>query len=95
MLKNVQDFDLEYFWKFSAISWSMKGKQLAVGQNDGKITQYKPELKAVKMVPPPDIFPNTPHKVTALLWVANFQFIAAFKDLTDNSKKPGKELYLP
>lgn len=57
--------------------WSPKGKQLAVGTQDGKITQYKPDLKIAKVINSPPLegsqFP------IALQWISNYQFIAIYR----------------
>ncbi|XP_050531043.1 uncharacterized protein LOC126899857 [Daktulosphaira vitifoliae] len=65
------------------LSWSPKGKQIIVGSTNGSLTQYKPELKAVKQYSPPtDVSTNViPIKVK---WISNFQF-AVIYDLIDNS----------
>ncbi|XP_031345632.1 nuclear pore complex protein Nup214-like isoform X2 [Photinus pyralis] len=59
------------------ICWSPKGKQLAVGSCLGKITQYKPDLKAMKSVNPPPS--DGPLAVIAVEWISSFQFIALYK----------------
>lgn len=56
--------------------WSPKGKQIAVGSRDGKITQYKPDLKAVKSINGPLL--EAPAFVLALQWISNYQFIAVY-----------------
>lgn len=63
----------------TCMCWSPKGKQIAVGSRDGKITQYKPDLKVAKVVEAPPFegsqFP------TALQWISNYQFIAVYKTI--------------
>ncbi|KAK5646454.1 hypothetical protein RI129_004918 [Pyrocoelia pectoralis] len=61
----------------SCICWSPKGKQLAVGSSLGKITQYKPDLKAMKAVNQPPL--EGPQVVLAVQWISSFQFIALYK----------------
>ena len=42
------------------LSWSPKGKQLVVGDNEGRIHQLKPELNgpAVRQIEPPQNIPT-------------------------------------
>ncbi|KAH1004570.1 hypothetical protein HUJ05_005365 [Dendroctonus ponderosae] len=56
--------------------WSPKGKQIAVGSPDGKITQYKPDLKAVKVTNGPKI--ERLSSMLSLQWVSTYQFIAVY-----------------
>nr|XP_023012697.1 nuclear pore complex protein Nup214 [Leptinotarsa decemlineata] len=56
--------------------WSPKGKQIAVGSKNGKITQYKPDLKAVKVINEPPL--GSPHSLISLQWVSNYQFIGVY-----------------
>lgn len=56
--------------------WSPKGKQLAVGSLDGKITQYKPDLKPVKSIKAPQL--DGGYTVLALQWVSSYQFIGVY-----------------
>lgn len=57
--------------------WSPKGKQLAVGSKDGKITQYKPDLKAVKAIAAPKL--DGVATIISLQWVSNYQFIGVYQ----------------
>ncbi|KAL3283257.1 hypothetical protein HHI36_006405 [Cryptolaemus montrouzieri] len=68
----------------SCFCWSPKGKQIAVGSKDGKLTHYKPDLKAVKVINAPPF--EKPHSIISLQWISNYQFIGVFKpsDLSDN-----------
>lgn len=59
--------------------WSPKGKQIAVGSKDGKITQYKPDLKAVKAIGEPKL--EGPHTIINLQWVSNYQFIGVYQSV--------------
>lgn len=61
----------------TCMCWSPKGKQIAVGSQDGKITQYKPDLKAVKSINAPSF--ESPASVLALQWISNYQFIAVYR----------------
>ncbi|XP_050433429.1 nuclear pore complex protein Nup214 [Adelges cooleyi] len=65
------------------LSWSPKGKQIIIGSLNGSLTQYKPELKAVKQYSPPsDIAASV--KPIKVKWISNFQFAVVY-DLKDNS----------
>ncbi|XP_066143152.1 nuclear pore complex protein Nup214 isoform X2 [Euwallacea fornicatus] len=63
--------------------WSPKGKQIAVGSKDGKITQYKPDLKAVKVINGPKL--ENPSTIISLQWISNFQFIGVYQIVQDGS----------
>lgn len=61
------------------VCWSPKGKQIVVGDYNGFLTQYLPELKAVKKVPPPTgLFPKA-CTLCSVKWISNFQFIGVYK----------------
>ncbi|XP_022170924.1 nuclear pore complex protein Nup214-like [Myzus persicae] len=67
------------------LSWSPKGKQIIIGSSNGSLTQYKPELKAMKQyLPPTDVTGNV--KPIKIKWISNFQFAVVydFVDNTDN-----------
>ncbi|XP_018561339.1 nuclear pore complex protein Nup214 [Anoplophora glabripennis] len=57
--------------------WSPKGKQIAVGSRNSRITQYKPDLKAVKVVNQPPL--EGAHSLISLQWVSNYQFIGIYQ----------------
>ncbi|KAJ8958878.1 hypothetical protein NQ318_019645 [Aromia moschata] len=61
----------------TSFCWSPKGKQIAVGSKNGKITQYKPDLQAVKLVHEPPL--GAPHSLISLQWVSNYQFIGIYQ----------------
>ncbi|KAF5284867.1 hypothetical protein FQR65_LT13383 [Abscondita terminalis] len=61
----------------TCMCWSPKGKQIAVGSNNGKITQYKPDLKAMKVINEPPL--DGSYSVVAIQWISSFQFIAIYK----------------
>ncbi|KAG5897453.1 hypothetical protein JTB14_002714 [Gonioctena quinquepunctata] len=61
----------------TSFCWSPKGKQIAVGSKNGKITQYKPDLKAVKVINEPQL--GGPHSLISLQWVSNYQFIGVYQ----------------
>lgn len=59
------------------MSWSPKGKQIIIGSINGSLTQYKPELKAVKQfLPPTDLAGNV--KPIKVKWISNFQFAVVY-----------------
>lgn len=68
----------------TCMCWSPKGKQLAVGKVDGKITQYKPDLQPVKSINAPQL--ENGQTVLALQWVSNYQFIAIYGATEPESK---------
>ncbi|XP_063533873.1 nuclear pore complex protein Nup214-like [Cydia strobilella] len=68
------------------LCWSPKGKQLVVGNSDGTICQYKPDLSLMKSFPAPNLFQNAPVEVLAIYWISTFQFAVVYKNATDNSK---------
>lgn len=61
----------------TCMCWSPKGKQLAVGSQDGKIIQYKPDLKITREIDGPP-FQETQFPI-ALQWISNYQFIAIYR----------------
>lgn len=60
----------------TCMCWSPKGKQIAVGDKTGKITQYKPDLKAAKVINPPQL--NGSPTIIALQWISNYQFVGVY-----------------
>ncbi|XP_033227685.1 nuclear pore complex protein Nup214-like isoform X2 [Belonocnema kinseyi] len=60
-----------------SLSWSPKGKQIVVGCRNGNIIQLKPELKPARTIAGPN--PSI-GGVTAILWVSNYQFCAAYQE---------------
>nr|CAD7206766.1 unnamed protein product [Timema douglasi] len=72
---------------FSCFSWSPKGKQLVVGDSNGALTQYKPDLKAVKVLPAPSLGGN-PVAVVNVVWLSNYQFAAVYQDKLNSMEKP-------
>ena len=70
----------------TCVSWSPKGKQLVAGKRNGSLTQYKPDLKEAKTIPPPASSSLT---AVSILWVSTYQFAVAFRDASDASSRPG------
>ncbi|CAH1186741.1 unnamed protein product [Phyllotreta striolata] len=68
----------------SSFCWSPKGKQIAVGSKNGNITQYKPDLKAVKVIQGPKL--ESPHSLISLCWISNYQFIGVYQALQEDGQ---------
>ncbi|XP_069698621.1 nuclear pore complex protein Nup214 [Periplaneta americana] len=68
--------------------WSPKGKQLVVGSEAGTLTQYKPDLKAVKNFSPPNLGSGNV-AVVNVLWLSNYQFAAVYRDKVNKEERPG------
>jgi nuclear pore complex protein Nup214 len=73
---------------FSCFCWSPKGKQLVVGCEAGTLTQYKPDLKAVKTFSPPNLGSGTV-AVVSILWLSSYQFAAIYRDKINTDERPG------
>lgn len=59
-------------------SWSPKGKQIVVGFPQGKLAQYKPDLKLARTIPCPDtVYPGAPFDIVTVQWLSTYQFAAA------------------
>ncbi|XP_022830696.1 nuclear pore complex protein Nup214-like [Spodoptera litura] len=72
--------------KARCLCWSPKGKQFVTGNSDGTLTQYKPDLTPAKTIPAPNLFANAPVEALAVYWISTFQFVAVYKNATDNSR---------
>ncbi|KAJ6648515.1 Nuclear pore complex protein Nup214, partial [Pseudolycoriella hygida] len=57
-------------------SWSPKGKQIVAGFPNGKIAQYKPDLKIARTIPCTVRLYNTAWDVIAIQWLSTYQFAA-------------------
>ncbi|XP_046959458.1 nuclear pore complex protein Nup214 isoform X2 [Vanessa cardui] len=68
------------------LCWSPKGKQLVTGNNDGTLTQYKPDLSPMKMVPTPKLFEGNPVEALAIYWISTYQFAVAYRNSSDSSR---------
>ncbi|XP_047529532.1 nuclear pore complex protein Nup214 isoform X1 [Vanessa atalanta] len=68
------------------LCWSPKGKQLVTGNNDGTLTQYKPDLSPMKMVPTPKLFEGSPVEALAIYWISTYQFAVAYRNSSDSSR---------
>lgn len=78
---------------FSCFCWSPKGKQLVVGSEAGTLTQYTPDLKAVKTISPPNLGSGNV-AVVNVLWLSNYQFAAAYRDKVNADERPGVAIFL-
>lgn len=59
-------------------SWSPKGKQIVVGFPQGKLAQYKPDLKLARTIPcAADIYPGGAYDIVTVQWLSTYQFAAA------------------
>lgn len=61
-----------------SVCWSPKGKQLVIGFANGKLVQFKPDLKPARaIVAPPNTFNGT-FDVIAVQWLSTYQFAGLF-----------------
>lgn len=63
---------------FSCACWSPKGKQIVVAFPNGKLAQYKPDLKLAKAIPcAVQLFP-VQFSPVAVQWLSTYQFAVVF-----------------
>lgn len=70
----------------TCISWSPKGKQLTVGDADGKVHQLKPELALVRtLVAPPPLteLGNPPYRCIGICWLSTTEWGAVHSSTTN------------
>ena len=60
-----------------------------MGSDGGTLTQYKPDLKAVKTLSPPHLGSGSV-AVVNVLWLSNYQFAAIYRDKINTEERPGK-----
>jgi nuclear pore complex protein Nup214 len=64
-----------------------------VGSESGTLTQYKPDLKAVKTFSPPYLGSGNV-AVVNVLWLSNYQFAAIYKDKVNTDERPGIAMFV-
>ncbi|XP_062546766.1 nuclear pore complex protein Nup214 [Armigeres subalbatus] len=65
--------------------WSPKGKQLVVGFANGKLMQYKPDLKPARTIACPPGVMEGPFDVIAVQWLSTYQFAAVYLPHAEDS----------
>ncbi|XP_055711949.1 nuclear pore complex protein Nup214 isoform X2 [Phlebotomus papatasi] len=62
----------------SSVCWSPKGKQIVAGCPGGRLIQYKPDLKAIRIIECPLDQQSGPLQAISIQWLSTYQFAVAF-----------------
>uniref|UniRef100_A0A7E4VSE9 Mcl1_mid domain-containing protein n=1 Tax=Panagrellus redivivus TaxID=6233 RepID=A0A7E4VSE9_PANRE len=71
----------------TALSWNPVGTQLTVGDAEGRIYQFNPQLKLIRTVNPPDLIPSVfaeKFVCSGLCWVSKTERIVVFSSETSD-----------
>uniref|UniRef100_A0A7E4V164 Nuclear pore complex protein Nup214 n=1 Tax=Panagrellus redivivus TaxID=6233 RepID=A0A7E4V164_PANRE len=78
----------EFSTPITVISWSPKGKQVTVGDNDGRVHQLKPEIALVRTVDAPSSIAALgagPYRCVGICWVSTTEWIVTYASNSSNS----------
>lgn len=76
--EQINFYSIDKNERAQSVCWSPKGKQLVIGFANGKLIQFKPDLKPARaIVAPPNTF-NTSFDVIAVQWLSTYQFAGLF-----------------
>ncbi|XP_031628108.1 nuclear pore complex protein Nup214-like [Contarinia nasturtii] len=71
--------------------WSPKGKQIVVAFPNGKLAQYKPDLKLAKAIPCATQIFAGPFYPIAIQWLSTYQFAVVF---VENKEEANQSLFI-